>query len=279
MADIQLTFKELSSFVFTISALLGACFGSFLSVCIWRIPRDESIVAPRSHCPSCNKLIPWYFNVPIMSWLMLGGKCAYCKTKISPRYILLELLTMILFVMVAWKYFYDPYTIIYYWIIVFGLELGTFIDLDWYILPNRVTIGGIILGLAASILFPFMAGDELSFVFDSLIESIIGFAVGFGSLYLVSVIGKAIYKKDAMGFGDVKLMGAVGAIFGWESVIFTIFVSSFLGSVIGLSLIAMKKRELQGRIPYGPFIAAATLLWMFFGSDLIYWYFGLLRAQ
>ena len=141
--------------------MVGACFGSFLSVCIWRIPRGESVVRPRSHCPSCGKLIPWYRNLPIASWLALRGRCADCKAKISPRYLLLELLTAALFAGAAWRFAFDPTLVLLAGVVVFGLELGAFVDLDWYILPDRVTVGGIVLGLCVSALVPRIHGCAL----------------------------------------------------------------------------------------------------------------------
>lgn len=271
----ELTLDEARCLVMVFAGMMGACFGSFLSVCIWRIPRGESIVLPRSHCPNCNKLIPWYHNIPVLSWLALGGKCASCKTKISPRYLLLELLTAGLFLAAAWRFCEDPLVMLLMWLVVFGLELGTFIDLDWYILPDRVTIGGMVVGVAASAFLPQLHGENTWL--GGLVWSGIGLAAGFGVLYLVSVVGKAVYKKEAMGFGDVKLMGAVGAFFGWQAVVFTLFVSSLLGSLVGIGLIVAKKRDLQGKIPYGPFIAAAAILWMLAGHGLARWYLALLK--
>lgn len=248
------------------AALLGACFGSFLSVCIWRIPRGESVVRPRSRCPSCGKLIPWYRNIPVLSWLALRGRCADCGASISPRYLLLELLTAALFAAVAARFYADPAAMLLAWVMVFGLELGTFIDIDWYILPDRVTVGGIVLGLAASALMPRIHGAAAWH--DGLLVSAIGFAFGFGLLWLVSWLGAKAFKKEALGFGDVKLMGAVGAFFGWQGVLGVLFLSAATGSIAGLALIAAGRRGLQGRIPYGPFIALASLAWLFAGPQL-----------
>lgn len=276
--------EQLKGIVAVFSALFGACFGSFLSVCIWRIPREESIVFPRSHCPSCNQLIPWYQNIPVISWIILRGKCANCKVRISPRYLFLELLTATLFWLVSRQYF-DPLDgrsflmVFLLWVVVFGLELGTFIDLDWYILPDRVTIGGMILGVVSSYFLPELHGYGEGEWVASLIESGIGLGVGFGILYLISVVGRVIYKKDAMGFGDVKLMGAVGAFWGWEAVLFTLFVSSFLGSLAGMGLCLFKKCELKGKIPYGPFIAIAAVVWLFCGEEICGWYFRVLSMR
>lgn len=281
-------------------ALFGACIGSFLSVCIYRIPRNESIVRPRSHCPNCGKLIPWYFNIPVFSWLMLGGKCHSCKCKISPRYLILEVITALLFT-IAWMQVFSgmvmpeslldlwyahgnsvqsppafwfgltpllkPWLLPVAWLVIFGLILGTFIDIEHYILPDRVTIGGMIAGLVISPLLP-----ELHFTaswLTALIRSAIGLGVGFGALWLIAILGELIFKKEAMGFGDVKLMGAIGAFFGWKAVLFTLFAASLFGSVVGVLLIALGKRQLQGRIPFGPFLALGTLLWMFWGHALV----------
>lgn len=321
----QAIFTFLTPFV----AFFGACIGSFLSVCIYRIPRDESIVKPRSHCPKCGKLIPWYCNIPVFSWLALRGKCHYCKEPISPRYLILELITAILFT-IAWmqgfagiimpeadldlwyrfgnnfsapeacwfgltpilapshidilicKFFSSlglmafpiPCQVYVYWLIIWGLVLGTFVDIEHYIIPDRVTIGGIFAGLALSPLIP-----ELHFTSSwstALIRSSIGFGVGFGGLWLIGTIGELIFKKEAMGFGDVKLMGAIGAFFGWKAVLFVLLAASFFGSVFGITLIALGKRQLQGRIPFGPFLAFGTILWMFWGHTITSGYFRLL---
>lgn len=274
MPTIELSLEAARGIVYTFAALLGACFGSFMSVCIWRLPRNESIVFPRSHCPSCNKLIPWYHNIPVLSWLLLRGKCAECKVKISPRYLLLELLTAGLFLAVAWRFMADPAVMVVMWLVVFGFELGTFIDIDWYILPDSVTIGGMVLGLIVSPLLPQLHGTEDWLL--ALLRSVIGLCTGFGILYLVAILGKLAYKKEAMGFGDVKLLGAVGALFGWKGALFTLFGGAFLGSIIGVALIMGKKRELQGKIPFGPFLATAALLWIFFGQEILDWYFSLI---
>lgn len=256
------------------AALVGACFGSFLSVCVWRIPRGESVVRPRSRCPSCGKLIPWYRNLPVVSWLALRGRCADCGARISPRYLLLEVLTGTLFALVAAEFYFDPPLVLLGWVVVFGLELGAFVDLDWYILPDRVTVGGMVLGVAASALMPRIHGAAAWH--DGLLASAAGLAFGFGLLWLVSVVGRAVYRREALGFGDVKLMGAVGALFGWRAVVAVLFLSSFAGSLAGLALMALGRRGLKGRIPYGPFIALGALAWLLAGNALLSWYGGLL---
>ena len=292
--------NDIIAFFTPFVVLFGACIGSFLSVCIYRIPRDESIVRPRSHCPSCGKLIPWYFNIPVLSWLMLGGKCHYCKSRISPRYLILEVFTALLFTVVwlqvfagltipedlgrawlthgndllappCWRYgltpLLHPALLPVYWLVLWGLILGTFVDLEHYILPDRVTIGGMVAGVVLSPLVP-----ELHFTASwstALLRSVLGLAVGFGGLWLIAILGELAFKKEAMGFGDVKLMGAIGAFFGWKAVLFVLLSASLFGSIVGVGLIALGKRQLQGRIPFGPFLALGTLIWMFWGRALV----------
>jgi leader peptidase (prepilin peptidase)/N-methyltransferase len=247
--------------------MFGACLGSFLNVCIYRIPAELSVVKPRSRCPKCMTNLAWKDNIPIFGWLMLRGKCRYCKAPIAARYPSIELLTAVLFVLV-WLRFPYPETLLFipYWGLIFGLVLGTFVDIDEMWLPDRCTIGGMIVGPMISFLIPSMHGVEGHL--SGLIQSLIGMAAGFGLFWSISVLGRLILKKDAMGFGDVKLMGALGAFLGWESIIFITFVSSLLGAVIGISFIAAGKKELQSKIPFGPYIALAAVLWILGGSGL-----------
>ncbi|MDF7824151.1 prepilin peptidase [Pontiellaceae bacterium B12227] len=245
--------------------MFGACWGSFLNVCIYRIPAELSVVKPRSRCPKCMTNLAWKDNIPILGWIFLGGKCRYCKAPISPRYPSIELLTAILFTLIWLVYPYQP-VVLPYVVLVFGLILGSMVDFDEMWIPDRCTIGGMILGPLFSILIPSMHGAE-SWL-ESLISSLIGLAVGFGSLWLVGVIGKLILKKDAMGFGDVKLMGALGAFLGWESIIFIVFVSSLLGTIVGVGFIASGNKEWQSKIPFGPYISLAAIIWMLGGSKL-----------
>ncbi|NLX25648.1 MAG: prepilin peptidase [Lentisphaerae bacterium] len=248
--------------------LFGACWGSFLNVCIYRIPAELSVVKPRSRCPKCMTNLTWRDNIPILGWLLLGGKCRYCKAPISPRYPIVELITALLFTAIWLRY---PMLtdegidsrFAAYALLAFGLLLGSFVDLDEMWIPDRCTIGGMIVGPILSFLIPSMHGVDGHV--QSLIQSLIGLGVGFGILWSVSFFGKLILKKDAMGFGDVKLMGALGAFFGWQAVLFIIFVSSLLGSIVGVGLIAFGKKEWQSRIPFGPYIALAALIWMLGG--------------
>ncbi len=247
--------------------MFGACLGSFLNVCIYRIPAELSVVKPRSRCPKCLTDLAWKDNIPIFGWIFLRGKCRYCKAPIAVRYPSIELLTAILFVLV-WLRFPYPESLLFmpYWLMVFGLVLGTFVDIDEMWLPDRTTIGGMITGGILSFLIPSMHGVEGHVA--GLIQSLIGMAAGFGLFWSISILGRLILKKDAMGFGDVKLMGALGAYLGWESIIFITFVSSLIGAVIGISFIAAGKKELQSKIPFGPYIALAAVIWVLGGSNL-----------
>ncbi len=257
----------------------GACLGSFLNVCIHRIPREESVIRPRSHCPSCGALIHWHDNIPLLSYLALRARCRKCSIRISPRYFLVELLVAGLFVLVWLKYGPDGTArvlglapvnslslVVVYWLAVFGLVLGTFVDFEHMIIPDRVTIGGMISGILISTLFPVLH-NQAAF-YGGLGSSFIGALVGFGILWLIAILGKLVFRKDAMGFGDVKLMGAVGAYLGWIAVLFTLMISSFLGAIVGISLVAAGKREMQSRIPYGPYIALAALVWILWGPTI-----------
>ncbi len=255
--------------------VFGACMGSFLNVCIYRIPAELSVVKPRSRCPKCLTNLAWKDNIPIFGWIFLGGKCRYCKEPIAVRYPAIELLTAILFTLIWLRFPYNP-LLLPYGLLVFGLILGTFVDIDEMWLPDRVTIGGMIVGPILSFLIPSMHGVEGHLA--GLVQSLIGLAAGFGLFYAISVLGKLAFKKDAMGFGDVKLMGTLGAFLGWESVLFITFVSSLLGAVIGMIFIALGKREMQSKIPFGPYIALAAVIWILGGSGwwtaYINWAFG-----
>ena len=251
-----------SAFVF----FAGLCVGSFLNVCIWRIPRDESTAWPGSHCPACNHAIAPWDNVPLLSWLLLNGKCRHCKNPISPRYFLVELLTGALFAALWLVHGWSPLSPVYVFFAA-ALVMATFIDFDHLILPDRVTIGGMILGPLLSFALPELHGQTERL--PALLHSLGGLALGFGILWTVATLGRFVLKRDAMGFGDVKLLGAIGACLGWQAVLFTIFVSSLSGTLLGLSLVALGKTELQGRIPYGPHIALAAVLWMLCGPACV----------
>jgi len=245
--------------------VLGLCLGSFLNVCIYRIPREKSVAWPPSACPQCGTAIKGFDNIPVLSWLLLRGKCRTCKLPISVGYPLVELLTG-LFFLTLWLIYGLSWITPIYALAVFGLLLGTFIDLEEMWLPDRVTIGGMILFPLLSMIAPELHGATGWFV--GFKASLIGLAAGFGIFWTIRELGTAALKKEAMGFGDVKLMGMLGALLGWQAVIYITFFSALAGAVIGTGLIVMKKKELSSQIPYGPYIALAAFSWMLGGKHL-----------
>jgi leader peptidase (prepilin peptidase)/N-methyltransferase len=252
--------------------IFGAIIGSFLNVCIYRAPRGESVVRPASRCTSCGRPIRFYDNVPILSYLFLGGKCRYCKAKLSFRYPLIEFLNASLYVLVLGRFGTDsPWVLAAYFVFVSALIVIFFIDLDYQIIPNSITLPGIPLALVlGSTILP----DPFS-NYDLLgpMASLTGFLAGGVFFYLVAVLGKAVFKKEAMGGGDIKMMAMVGGLLGWKGVILTTFMGSLFGSVIGISLILLKGREWGSRIPFGPYLASGALVSLFWGRDIFRWYF------
>ena len=262
-------FYILSFFCFA----LGACIASFLNVVIWRVPRGESIVNPPSHCPKCNAAIKWYQNIPILSWLALRGKCANCKTPISSRYILIETLGGVLFLTAFWKFGATYHTPVM-WIWLALMIVGSMIDFDHKLLPDFVTVGGMLLGLVYNGANTIV--HHSSFV---ILRSLAGLVFGFGLLWLIRFFGSKAFKREAMGLGDVFLMGAVGALFGPLAVLVTLILSSVFGSVVGVGMVALAKTRFGKfvEIPYGPYICLGCLAWMFYGPELVDWYVHLLR--
>jgi leader peptidase (prepilin peptidase)/N-methyltransferase len=338
--------------------------GSFLNVCIHRLPLGESIVSPPSHCPHCKYSIPWYLNVPLVTWLYLGGKCRNCAAPISIRYFLVELLTAVTF-LGCWLAFghESAWLALVYAVFLAGLITATFIDFEHFIIPDEITVGGMVAGFVCSFLLPGLH-EEVS-VSGSLRQSLLGMGAGAGIIYGILRLGKLlfgrqkvtlpadtriifsetavhlpdkdipyedlfyrrsdvitlhartveladrcykdvrvrlspatlwigeeelnpeevphleavsaeiVFPREAMGLGDVKFMAAIGAFLGWQAVIFSLMVSSMIGSVIGVALIALRKREWSSRLPYGPYIALAAAIWIFGGKRLVQWWFGM----
>ena len=289
--------KDLAPILAFFSFWLGACIASFLNVVIWRAPRGESIVSPPSHCPKCNSPIKWYQNIPILSWLALRGKCANCKAPISPRYIFVEALGGCLFLAAFFaaffKYSYVCSSGSVYWASALGsllvawiwislMIVGSFIDFDHQLLPDFTTVGGMVLGIVWAIFNSIL--NSLTFdrsywyvCLTPMAVSVAGLVFGFGLLWLVRWIGSKAFKREAMGMGDVFLMGAVGALFGPVAVLVTLILSSVFGSIVGIVLIILSKTKLGGftPIPYGPYICMGCLAWMFYGQQIVNWYIHL----
>ena len=342
--------------------VFGSIVGSFLNVCIHRMPLGQSVVSPPSHCPHCKYSIPWYLNLPLATWLYLGGKCKNCGAPISIRYFLVELLTGVTF-LASWLTFGHQSVglVLVYDLLLAGLIVATFIDFEHFIIPDEITIGGMAAGFICSVLVP-QAHD--STMLGSMRRSLIGMAFGAGLIYAILRLGKLLFgrqrlslpagskviftetalllpdqeipyedlfyrasdviavrattlelvdrcyknalirlspdklriedeeiapetvphmeaiseeivlPREAMGFGDVKFMGAIGAFLGWQAVLFSLMVSSIIGSFVGLGLILMGKREWSSRLPYGPYIALAAAIWVFGGKHLVEWWFS-----
>ena len=274
------------------SFFMGACIASFINVVVWRVPRGESVVSPPSHCPKCSASIKWYHNIPIISYLALRGRFASCSEKISPRYIFVESLGAVLFLAYFLRLYFSGLSfslmlayLLVGWVWLSLMLAGSLIDYDHKLLPDFVTVGGMVLGVLFHLsmsLFNFLNCDStvsLLVKFKPLLYSLSGLAVGFGLLGLVRMLGTMAFKREAMGMGDVFLMGAIGAIFGPISVVFVIVLSSLFGSAAGLFLIALSKTKL-GRyleIPYGPFICLGCLVWMLAGNELVAAYLNFMR--
>ncbi len=336
----------------------GCIVGSFLNVCIYRMPLDLSVVTPPSHCPHCKYAIPFYLNVPLLTWLSLRGKCKNCGAPISVRYFVVELLTGSMF-LACWLMF-GPQSAglaLVYAIFLAGLIVATFIDFEHFIIPDEITLGGAVVGFGISFFLPSLHGVKS--IGASLLYSLIGIAVGAGMVYAVLRLGKLLFgrqrlklpaettivftetalclpheeisyeeifyrktdtivlqartvelvdrsyqsvtlrlspsalwigeekfspecvphleavcseisvPREAMGLGDVKFMAAIGAFIGWPGAAFSLMASSLIGSAVGLSLILLGKREWSSRMPYGPYIALAAVIWLFGGKHLV----------
>jgi len=261
--DIPDWFWSAAVFVF------GSCVGSFLNVCIYRIPRGESIITPASHCPICGNHIAWYDNIPILSFLLLRGRCRHCSQRISPRYPLVEALTALLFLAV-WLRFGPGWLTPVYWLATGGLIVASFVDLEHMIIPDRISMGGIPAGLLLSVLFPEMHAQQSRLA--ALGWSLAGAATGAAALWAIGVLGKLVFRREAMGWGDIKLLGAIGAFLGWQGVVFSIIASSIVGSIVGIYLVLSGNSEWQGRIPYGPYLALGAMIWILWGPELAAWY-------
>lgn len=357
LAAVPFHFWSVTFFVF------GCIVGSFLNVCIHRMPLGQSIVTPPSHCPHCQYQIPGWLNIPLVTWLWLRGQCANCRAPISPRYFAVELLTGLLF-LATWlrfgaKGFAPP---IIYCVLLAGLLVATFIDFEHFIIPDEITFGGIAVGVVLSGVFPeihhgLRAADGLR---DAAIGAAVGGALVYGILrlgkllfgqqrvalepgtritftedelllptgpmsygelfyrsndtvafratqlemvdrcfrdvevrlstarlrvgaeefdpatvhHLEAVTDSVVLPREAMGFGDVKFMAAIGAFLGWPAVLFSLMVSAFIGSVVGVTLIVCRRREWSSRMPYGPYIALAAVIWLFGRGNIVPWLSG-----
>ena len=337
--------------------VFGSMVGSFLNVCIHRMPLGQSVVSPPSHCPYCKYSIPWFLNMPLITWLFLRGKCKNCAAPISVRYFLVELLTGLMFLFAWWAHGQNSAVLaLIYSLLLAGMIAATFIDFEHYIIPDEITLGGIGAGLVCSAISPMLHSQTN--IGLSLWQSIVGAGTGFGLVYGIVRLGKLMFgrqrvelpvgtkiifsetavhlpdkdilfeelfyrqsdeiviqaqtlelidrcysnvkvrlspkrlligdeeinpetvhqmeavaseitlPREAMGFGDVKFMAAIGAFLGWQATIFALFASSFIGAFVGIIGMAIVGRERFARIPYGPYIAVAATLWVFLPAEM-----------
>lgn len=249
--------------IFALSA--GLCIGSFLNVLIYRLPLGRSIVKPGSACPNCGARIRWYDNIPVLSYLLLRGKCRHCQSRISLRYPLVELVTGLLSLAIFFRYGVS-WACLFYFIFISGLIAIIFIDFDHQIIPDVITYPGIVAGFISSLILPNITYSD----------SLIGIILGGGILYLIALGYLMLAKREGMGGGDIKLLAMIGAFLGWQALPFTILSSAFLGSVVGIIAMLKTGKDTKMAIPFGPFLSIGAILYLFWGARITLWYLGLL---
>lgn len=242
--------------------LLGLAVGSFLNVCIYRLPRRQSLASPPSRCPQCGYQLRWYDNIPVVSYALLGGRCRSCRKRVSIQYPIVELITMALFVLHYVVFDWTPLLAVR---LLFACALVVLfaIDLEHQILPDRITLPGIVIGLLAALALP-----------PGILSALAGAVAGGGILFLIAEAWSRLRKVEAMGFGDVKMLAMVGAFLGLKAVILTFVLSSFIGGISGAILIATGRSSMAGKVPFGTFIAIAALIASLWGEQIVAWYLG-----
>ncbi len=257
---------DVTSFMVVYFALFGLALGSFLNVCIYRIPLKKSIVSPPSACPNCGQRIRFYDNIPLISFIFLLGRCRYCKSRLSWQYPMVEALTgflsTVLFIRYGLTFQYFVYLLFSAVLIVISV-----IDLHHKIIPDILSLPGIVLGWAAA----FVPGSGVSWS-----DSLIGIIAGGGSLYLVAIIYERITGREGMGGGDIKLLAMIGAWMGWRQLHVIVFLASLTGAIVGISFLLIARKGFRFRIPFGPFLSLGAMLTFFFGPQLVQWYLHLL---
>ncbi|MCX5714756.1 MAG: prepilin peptidase [Candidatus Omnitrophica bacterium] len=260
--------------------ILGAMVGSFLNVCIHRMPQGESVVWPSSHCPHCKKRIPAYDNIPFISYILLKAKCRFCKGKISLRYPLVELLTAFLFLVLFSRYGLS-YDLAFYIVFISGLIIATFVDIKHRIIPDEVSLGGIVVGFLLSAIRGLHL-SPITYRLAPMFDSLLGIIIGGGIIYLTGFLFDLIYFKllkkppiqgetESMGGGDVKFLAMIGAFLGWKAAVVTFFLAPFFGAIVGVINLMVKKDH---TIPYGPFLALASLASLFWSKEIIFLILG-----
>ncbi|QEM70161.1 prepilin peptidase [Geobacter sp. FeAm09] len=239
----------------------GLVIGSFLNVCISRLPRHESVVFPPSHCPLCQYRIRWFDNIPLLSYLLLRGRCRGCGAHISLQYPLVELLNGLLTLALFWRFGLSLSFVV---LLLFcsALVVITFIDMEHQIIPDEISLPGIVIGFIFSFFLPW----------QTWLGSLAGILLGGGSLLLVASCYQWLTGKEGMGGGDIKLLAMMGAFLGWKAVPFIIFASSLVGSVVGITIMLIQRKDSKLAIPFGPYLAFGAVLYIFYGRQLIQWY-------
>ncbi|MBE3072209.1 MAG: prepilin peptidase [Acidobacteria bacterium] len=247
---------------FLLAAAVGLVIGSFLNVCIYRLPRRQSVVWPASRCPSCHRALVWYENIPVLSYLALRGACRTCHARISPVYPLVELLTAVVFVATLAQVGVGLLLAVRL-VFACAMIVLAFIDLRHRILPNAITVPGIVAGIVASAVVP-----------PGWLASLIGILAGGGILLLIAWIYERVRHQEGLGMGDVKMLAMIGAFLGWKLMLLTLVLSSLLGSVVGLLVILAAKGDMKHALPFGTFLAAGALVASLTGDAIITWYLG-----
>jgi leader peptidase (prepilin peptidase)/N-methyltransferase len=245
-----------------VAGLFGLTIGSFLNVCIYRLPRQLSVVHPPSRCGACGRTLRWYHNVPVVSWLALRGRCAFCGASVSAQYPIVEIVTAIAFVLVAWVTPVGPLLaarllLACLLIVLFG------IDLEHQILPNVITLPGIAAGFAFALAGP-----------PGWRDSLLGILLGGGLLYGVAAGYYLVRKEEGMGMGDVKMLAMIGAFLGWQAVLLTVVLASLSGAAIGVAMMVTQKGSMKYALPFGTFLALGAGVAMLAGDGIIAWYLG-----
>jgi len=241
--------------------IFGAIVGSFLNVCIYRLPEGLSIVSPPSRCPVCKRYIPFYCNIPIISYLLLRGRCSRCKSPISIQYPFVEALTGLAAIALYYRYGPDVRIVIPFFFLC-ALIVSTFIDLKYKIILNVITFPGIVIGFIASFFMPA----------PGVVDSLTGIVAGGGILISIALVYHYLTGKEGMGVGDIKFLAMIGAFIGWKGVLFTLFSASIIGALSGVAVMVLFSRDSKYALPFGPFLAIGATVYFFYGGSLIEWY-------
>ena len=243
--------------------ILGGLWGSFANVCIYRLPIGKGVVSGRSFCPNCKKLITWKDNIPIISFLFLNGKCRNCKKKISPQYLLIELITIVYFLVIYYLFGFSLTTLLFFILSIFFVIIF-FIDLKHFIIPNQLTFPLMAIGF-----FKTFNPNLNQYFFPNLIDSMIGGVVGYLIIWIIIFVYKKLRKKEGMGLGDAKLLSAIGFWFGWMSIPFILFFSSFIALAYALPSLLNKSKNMSSSIPYGPYLVLGCVLYLLLLKQIV----------